>query len=161
MPIDRLTSWFYLVNEHYEIIPIWFKQNHDFNLSRMSNFCREAKINTIPEYQKFVCLVFDEVKVKEDLVYDKHTANLLGFVRIGDINDHLVKVEKSKESETLRPQLATHVLTFMVSGLFSDLEYPYASFPCTCITGDQLYSLVWGCIRRLEACGFKVVSPNV
>ena len=29
---------------------------------------REAKIDSIPEYQKYVCLVFDEVKVKEDLV---------------------------------------------------------------------------------------------
>lgn len=129
-----------------------------FQSEQDEQLCREAKINAIPEYQKFVCLVFDEVKVKEDLVYDKHTANLMGFVRIGDINDHLLKVEKSKESETLRPQLATHVLTFMVSGLFSDLEYPYASFQCTCITGDQLYSLVWGCVHRLEACGFKVVA---
>ena len=31
--------------------------------------CRDAKIDTIPEHQKYVCIVFDEVKVKEDLIY--------------------------------------------------------------------------------------------
>ena len=56
---------------------------------------REAKIDSIPEYQKYVCLVFDEVKVKEDLVYDKHSAELLGFVKIGDINDHFSKFKEN------------------------------------------------------------------
>lgn len=26
------------------------------------------------------------------------------------------------------------------------------------MSGDQLYSLVWGYVRRLEACGFKVIA---
>ena len=102
--------------------------------------------------------MFDEVKVKEDLIYNKYSSKILGFVRLGEVNDHLSKFEKSKDSETPKPQLATHIVTFMVSGIFSDLQFPYASFPCSSITGDQLYSLVWGCVRRLEACGFKVVA---
>ena len=102
--------------------------------------------------------MFDEVKVKEDLIYNKYSYKILGFVRLGEVNDHLSKFEKSKDSETPKPQLATHIVTFMVSGIFSDLQFPYASFPCSSITGDQLYSLVWGCVRRLEACGFKVVA---
>ena len=105
-----------------------------------------------------MCLVFDEVKVKEDLVYDKHSANLVGFVRIGDVNDHLSRFERMESSEPIKPQLATHIFTFMVSGILSDLEFPYISFPCSSLSGDQLYSLVWGCIRRLEACGFKVLA---
>ena len=47
---------------------------------------QETKINTIPNCQKFVCLVFDEVKIKEDLVYDKHSGELVGFVNVGDVN---------------------------------------------------------------------------
>ena len=120
--------------------------------------CRDAKLDSIPDFQKYVCLVFDEIKVKEDLVYDKHSADLLGFVRIGDVNEHLSRFEEIKLSATPKPKLATHVLTFMVCGILSDLEFPYASFPCTSLSGDQLYSLVWGCIRRLEACGFKVLA---
>ena len=120
--------------------------------------CRQAKIDSIPEYQKYVCLAFDEIKVKEDLVYDKHSASLMGFVKIGDVNDHLSKFEENTSSVTLKPDLATHILTFMVLGILSNLEFPYVSFPCSSLSGDQLYSLVWGCVRRLEACGFKTIA---
>ena len=34
--------------------------------------CRDAKLDSIPEFQKYMCLVFNEVKVKENLVYNKH-----------------------------------------------------------------------------------------
>ena len=46
----------------------------------------------------------------------------------------------------------------MVRGLFLKLNYPYAQFPCTSLSGDQLFPMVWGCIDRLEACGFKVIA---
>ena len=120
--------------------------------------CREAKIDSVPEYQKYVCLVFDEIKVKEDLVYDKNSLSLMGFINMGDVNDHLSKFEEYASSVTPKPNLATHILTFMVSGILSDLEFPYVSFPCSSLSGDQLYSLVWGCVRRLEACGFKPIA---
>ena len=132
------------------------RQNLAFNLKLMSNFAEMPNLTVFLNF-KNVCLVFDEVKVKEDLVYDKHSANLVGFVRIRDVNDHLSRFERMESSEPIKPQLATHIFTFMVSGILSDLEFPYVSFPCFSLSGDQLYSLVWGCIRRLEACGFKVL----
>ena len=46
----------------------------------------EAKIDTIPDYQKHVCLIFDEVKIKEDLVFNKHTGELIGFTNINELN---------------------------------------------------------------------------
>ena len=57
-----------------------------------------------------------------------------------------------------KPHLATHILTFMVSGILSNLEFPYVYFPCTSVSGDELYSLVRGCVRRLESCGLKVIA---
>ena len=134
------------------------KSKPGFNPGIDEQLRREANIDSIPEFQKYVCLVFDEIKVKEDLVYDKHLASLLGFVKMGDVNDHLSKFEENASSDIPKPNLASHVLTFMVSGILSNLEFPYVSFPCSSISGDQLYSLVWGCVRRLEACGFKVIA---
>ena len=32
-----------------------------------------AKINTCPERKKYVCILIDEMHIKADLVYDKHT----------------------------------------------------------------------------------------
>lgn len=70
--------------------------------------CQEAKIHSIPDFQKYVCLVFDEVKVKEDLIYDKHSIELLGFVKIGDINDHLSRYESSATSKP-KPPICSHL----------------------------------------------------
>ena len=53
-----------------------------------------------------------------------------------------------------------HMLIFMVSGIVSKLNYPYAQFPCTSLTADQLYSPVWGCVSRLEGIGFKVLATT-
>ncbi len=54
--------------------------------------------------------------------------------------------------------LPPNIMTANISGYTVSLEFPYVSFLYTSITSNQLYSLVWGCIRRLEACGFKVVA---
>jgi len=119
---------------------------------------KEAKLLSFRE--RYVCLIFDEVKIKEDLVYDKNSGEMIGFSNIGDINNCLEAFQRDCEDDTQKPQLATHMLVFMVSGIASKLNYPYAQFPCTSLSGDQLYSLVWGCIRRLEGIGFKVVATT-
>ena len=69
-----------------------------------------------------MCLVFDEVKLKEDLVFDKHSLEL---VQIGDINSHLSKFESCSmpQQSTTAPQLATHMLSFMVCGIMADLQF--------------------------------------
>ena len=39
-------------------------------------------------------LSWDEMKIKEDLVFDKHTCTLVGFTNVGEVNDVLDKVEQ-------------------------------------------------------------------
>ena len=34
--------------------------------------------------QKCICICFDEMKIQDDLVWDKHTGELIGFVGLGD-----------------------------------------------------------------------------
>ena len=64
---------------------------------------REAKLDSIPDFKRHVCLVFDEVKVKEDLVYEKHSGELIGFVNIGEINNQLLEYEQSCLSDEPEP----------------------------------------------------------
>ena len=80
------------------------------------------------------------------MIYDKHSGELFGFIDVGDV---LLAFQQSCESDFHKPQLATHMLVFMVCGILSALKYPYAQFPCMSVTADQLYSLVWGGVRRL------------
>ena len=134
----------------------WMEAGPGFIDSDDEHLMNQTDISCIPEFQKYVCLVFDEVKIKDDLVYDKNTAEIIGFTNLGNINNHLMELEHS-ETGSLRT-VATSMLVFMVRGLFLKLNYPYAQFPCTSLSGDQLFPMVWGCIERLEACGFKVIT---
>ena len=54
---------------------------------------KEANISE--EKDRSVILIWDEMKIKEDLVFDKHTCELVGFTDVGDINNELNKVEQN------------------------------------------------------------------
>ena len=137
----------------------WMPAKPGFTAEVDMQLMKEAKINEIPEYQKYVCCIFDEVKVKEGLVYNKESMEIIGFVNIGDISEHLNAYERyCSENIPPKPQIATHILMFMVRGLFSGLRFPYAQFPCSSLSGDQLYPLVWECVEHLEMIGFKVLA---
>lgn len=102
--------------------------------------------------------------VREELVYNKHSGKLVGFVNIGDINNHLSPFEKQLQSNDddeeattpSDPPLANSIMVFMVRGVFTPLKFPYAMFPCCGLLGEQLFSLFWNCVFRLERIGFKV-----
>lgn len=79
---------------------------------------------------RFVVLIIDEMKIKEDLIFDKTGRTLHGFVNLGDVNSDLKKLEEEIDGDAKPSQsLATHMLTVMVRGIFFKLEFPYASFP--------------------------------
>ncbi len=63
-------------------------------------------------------------------MYDKTGNNLLGFVNLGDVNDDLQALER-RLNNPVDPSIciATHMLTLMVRGIFTKLEFPYANFP--------------------------------
>lgn len=74
-------------------------------------------------------LIIDEMKVREDLVYDKTGECLHGFVNLGDVNNQLQQLEKQANTGKPHECIATQMLTLMVRGVFIKLEFPYANFP--------------------------------
>ena len=39
----------------------------------------EVNIDSLEDWQKYVALVFDEVKIKEGIVYNKHDCRIIGL----------------------------------------------------------------------------------
>ena len=115
-----------------------------------------AKLLSSPKYHAIFAILIDEMTIKEDLVYDKHSGRLVGFVNLGEINNHLLQFEQSLNDEEAEPVLAKSMIAFMVKGLFTNLRFPYAQFPCTGITGKQIFSPFWQAVFHLERIGFKV-----
>ena len=135
------------------------KSGFDENVDKQ--LMKEAQVDVIADFQRYVCLVFDEVRIKENLVYDKHSLQVIGFVNLGDVNNQLLNFEQEQISDGQSvplPTIAKHMFVFMVRGIFSRLEFPYAQFPCASNSGDVIFPLVWECVKRLEACNLKVIT---
>lgn len=98
------------------------------------------------------------MKIKENLVYEKHGGRLVGFFNLGEINNQPLQFEQSlNDEEEDHPALAKTMICFMVKGLFSKLRFLYAQFPCTSITGEQIFTIFWQAVFCLERMGFKVL----
>ena len=95
---------------------------------------------------------------REELVYDKHTGSLIGYTDLGEINNHLLAFEQSLEGSSNQPAPAKTMLTFMVKELFTKLQFPYAQFASTKLTGDSLFQLFWEVVKRVERIGLKVCT---
>ena len=47
-------------------------------------------MESLEEYQKYVAVVFDEMKIKGGIVYNKHECKIVGFVNLGAVNSTLI-----------------------------------------------------------------------
>ena len=120
-----------------------------------------ADVAPVQDWQKYVIVLMDEMHIREDLVYDKHTGALLGFTYLGDINSHLDRFEQSLQTNTISDSvLAKTMLVIMVRGLFTKLQYPYAQFPSVKLSGDQIFDPFWEAVYRIERCSLKVVGAT-
>ena len=110
------------------------------------------------ERYRYIGLVLDEVHIKADLVYDKHEGALVGFVNLGDINNHLLQFESVLSGDGQPHQLANSMIVLMVRALFYNFNFPYVQFACGNLSGNLLMNPVWEAIFRLERMGFFVLT---
>ena len=74
--------------------------------------------------EKYGIILMDEMKIQENLVWDKHTNDLIGFVDLGDTELNYATLKKSDE-------LALHVLVFLVRNIVNPLKFSFANFATT------------------------------
>ncbi len=143
------------------------KAGADFSSDVDNQLLQAAHLVDSPSYHSLVGILIDEMHIREDLVYDKHTGQLIGFVNLGSINNHLAQFEQSLSqddaesntpvlAESNTPVLAKSMVVLMVRGLFTTLKFPFAQFPCSSLTGEKLFYPFWETMFRLERLGFKV-----
>ena len=72
----------------------YVKSSPGFNTEIDSQLIKMADVASLNEHERHVCLLLDEMHVKDDLVYDKWTGEIIGFTNLGDITTHLSKVER-------------------------------------------------------------------
>lgn len=68
---------------------------------------------------RYVTLMFDEMKIKSNLVFDKHGDELIGFVDLGDPYLNFASFGDQEDS------LATHAMIFYLRGMYYHDYHPY------------------------------------
>ena len=61
----------------------YFKSQTGFQQEVNQQLQKEANLEVLPECQRFCGLVVDEMQVKENLVYDKYTGDIVGLISLG------------------------------------------------------------------------------
>lgn len=118
---------------------------------------KAANLDSCEDWKKLVILILDEMHIREDLVYQKSTGKMIGFINLGDINNHILAFERSLGvSGEDKIVLANSIMMFMVRGLFTPLRFAYTQFPCANITGGLLFHPFWQAVFHLEKMGLKV-----
>ena len=113
------------------------------------------------DVQRYIVLLFDEMKVNANLVLDKATGELIGFTDLGDPELNFAALEKVDV-------IASHALVFLVRGVCTELKFALAHFATSGITAAQMMPLFWEAVGILEtSCNLWVVvatsdgaSPN-
>ena len=78
---------------------------------------RAANIESCPEWHKLVIILIDEMYIKESLVFDKHSGRMVGFVDLGEVNNHLAAFERSVESKDENPSTMVAFMVLLLYGL--------------------------------------------
>ncbi|XP_047137374.1 uncharacterized protein LOC124813866 [Hydra vulgaris] len=106
----------------------------------------------LKDHQRFVTLSFDEIKIQSDLVFDKHSGDLIGYVDLGDPDLNYCSFPDLNE-------LAKHVFVYYVRGLSSDLKYALAFFATKDTNASQIFKTFWEAVLVLEViCKLSVVA---
>ena len=108
--------------------------------------------NLLKSCQRNVVLSFDEMKIQENLVYDKYTGNLVGYVDLGDPSINYSSFENPDE-------LASHVMVFYIRGLACDLKFELGYFGTRGMLSYQIMGRFWRAVCILEdTCNLHVIA---
>ena len=128
------------------------KPTSGFNPEVIRRIADDIEIDKLSDHQKNVILTFDEIHIRQGLVYSAETQELVGWIDTGDINN---EISAAVRDDKPRP-LAKQIMCIMIRGLFISLNHVVAFFPCVGFTGEELFFTIWKAVLFVEQVGFTV-----
>ena len=130
----------------------WVRPKPGFNEEVILELIRKS--DKFFDVERYVVILFDEMKIKSNLVFDKHTNELIGYTDLGDKELNYAALEKADE-------LASHALAFLVTGLCTNLKFCLAYFATNGVTSAQMFPIFWEAVGILEMrCNLWVIATT-
>ena len=106
------------------------------------------------DIERFMLILFDEMKIQENLVWSKHTGDLIGFVDPGDVNLNYATLQEPNA-------IASHVLVALLQSLVNTFKFSLANFGTKNATASQIFPLFWKALAICETqCAIKVAAAT-
>ena len=126
----------------------YIKAERGFNKNIIALNCK-TRHNHSP-----IILTFDEMKIQDNLVWDKYRGDLIGYVDLGDTEVNYATLKNADE-------IASHVLVFLIRGIVNPLKFAVANFATTSATAIQICPVFWKAVGILEkTCGLNVIAAS-
>lgn len=109
------------------------------------------KVKDFSDAEKFFVLLMDEMKIQENLVWDKHSGDLIGYVDLGDVDLNYATLQKTDA-------IASHILVFLIRSIVNPFKFSLANFSTKGATSFQMFPLVWKAISICEANDIKILA---
>ena len=107
----------------------YFKPKAGLNVDNIESL--RDKASSADGIQRYVVLVMDEMKIQLNLVFDKYSGDLIGFV---DLGDPMTNYACLGDEDVM----ATQALAFLVRGMCSDMKHMIAYYFLENVTSYQL-----------------------
>jgi len=117
-------------------------------------------------WDKYHCVAFDEIHIRQNLVFNKRSGEMLGYVHLGTPDEELaamdrllaVEVEGNQGEDV--PPIANKMLCFMVTGItkVNNVKAVIGCFATRNLSKEMLSSIVWDVIGALELRGLAVLA---
>ena len=109
------------------------------------------KIKDFSDIERFMVILFDEMKIQENLVWSKHTGDLIFFVDLGDVNLNYATLQETNA-------IAPHVLVFLLRSAVNPFKFSLANFATKNVTASQIFPLFWKAVAICETqCAVKLL----
>ena len=118
-----------------------FTPKAGLNLDNIESLWEKASSAT--RIQRYVTLVMDKMKIQSNLVFDKYSGDLIGFVDLGDPETNYATLGNEDV-------MATHTLAFLLRGMCTDVKYVIAYYFTENETSYQVMSVSWKIVGVLE-----------
>ena len=92
----------------------YFKPKAGINKENVEHL--REKTSSFVGIQRYVAIIMDEMKIQSNLVFDKNSGDLVGFI---DLGDPMTNCANLQEDNTV----ATHALAFLARGLCTDMKH--------------------------------------
>ena len=119
----------------------YFKPKAGINKENVESL--REKTSSFTSVQRYVAVVMDEMKIQSNLVFDKSSGDLIGFIDLGDPMTNFANLSDEDP-------IASHALAFLVRGLCTDVKHIIAYFFTGNVTSFQLMPLFWRTVAVLE-----------